>query len=223
MKSELKTILLVDDHEIIRDGIKSYFNQREDRFIVSGVASNGKEALEILKNNSFDVILTDLSMPVMDGLELVKKIKKENSTQKILVLSMIDEVKYIKSLIMEGVNGYVLKSSGEEEIINGVEAIISGDTYFSKEVTYAVVNDLARKKEVAGHLSPKLSYETPLTSREKEVLKLIIDQKSNQEIADTLLISVRTVETHKGNLILKTGAKNIAGLVLYAIEKNLTH
>ncbi|NQZ75851.1 MAG: response regulator transcription factor [Ekhidna sp.] len=219
----MTTILLVDDHEVIRDGIKYYFENLEDRFTVTGEASNGKEALETMKEQSFDIILTDLSMPVMDGLELVKELKEHHPGQKVLVLSMIDEVKYIKHMIAEGVDGYVLKSSGEDEIINAIEKITNGDTYFSKDVTNAVVNDLARKKEIANQLSPKLTYETPLTSREKEVLKLIIDQKTNQEIADLLTISIRTVETHKGNLLLKTGAKNIAGLVLYAIEKNLVN
>ncbi len=213
----ISRILLVDDHQIIRDGLKFYFETIEDYSIVAE-ACNGREALDQMKSQNFDLIISDMQMPEMDGLELMKYLSENNPTQKVLALTMIDEARYIKEMIRNGVQGYVLKDAGQAEVLKAVTEICNGGNYYSKEITTALIGDFRKdkpKKKV------RLSLSTPLSEREKEVLRLIAEEYSNAEIADKLCISVRTVDAHKRRLLAKTGAKNVAGLVLYAIENEL--
>lgn len=212
----MKKILLVDDHKVVRDGLKYYFEESEE-YEISDEAAHGKEALEKLESGQFDLVITDLSMPEMDGIELMKNIKERLPELPVIALTMLGETQHIKQMISNGVNGYLLKNCGEEEIIKALNMVFSGENYFSNDVTKALVNDIAGKR------APKqrLTLETPLSSREKEVLKLIVEEMTNQEIADKLFISVRTVDAHKRNMLEKTGAKNIAGLVMYAVEHDL--
>lgn len=212
----MKSILLVDDHEVVRDGLKLYFENHTD-FRIEFEAENGMEALEVLKKRSLPLVITDISMPVMDGLEFLKNSKEQFPATKVLALTMLDDIHYIKQMIAHGVDGYLLKNSPKDEILKAVTTILNGEKYFSEHVTHEIVNDLA------GARKPKqrLTLEIPLSTREKEVLQLILEELSNQEIADKLFISIRTVEAHKRNLLDKTGAKSIAGLVLYAVEHKL--
>jgi DNA-binding NarL/FixJ family response regulator len=210
-------ILLVDDHKVVRDGLKFYFEDHDD-YHITAEAENGVDALSKLDSQQFDLIITDISMPEMDGMALMKEIRERLPEQPVIALTMLGESQHIKQMLALGVNGYLLKNSGEDEIINAIGKVISGDTYYSQEVTQILINDLSGKK-----IKPKtrLTLETPLSDREKEVLKLIVQEYSNQEIADKLFISVRTVDAHKRNMLEKTGAKNIAGLVMYAVEHDL--
>lgn len=210
------SIMLVDDHEVIRDGLKFYFEGLSD-FAVVAEASDGKGAIEVLLKQSVDIVITDISMPGMDGLELMQYISEKHPDQKVIALTMLGESQYVTKMISLGVQGYILKNAGKQQLLDAVKAVSNGENYFSKEATNAIIDALANKKKA----KQRLTVETPLSSREKEVLKLIIDEMSNQEIADKLFISVRTVETHKHNMLEKTGCKNIAGLVMYAIERNL--
>lgn len=209
-------ILLVDDHKIVRDGLKMYFENHPNQNIAFE-AGNGVEALDILKSNEVDLVITDISMPVMDGLEFLKQAKTHFGSVKVIALTMMGDIHYIKQMIATGVDGYLLKNSSRDEILQAVNVVIGGESYFSEDVTHEIVNDLAGKRKP----KQRLTLETPLSKREKEVLKLILEELSNQEIADKLFISVRTVEAHKRNLLEKTGAKSIAGLVLYAVEHSL--
>ncbi len=213
---EKNTILLVDDHKIIRDGLKLYF-EGNDKYEVSAEASNAKDALTLLRENDFDLVITDISMPEMDGIRFTQELKLFKPNQKVMALTMISENQHIKHMLSAGVNGYILKNADKGEIFQAIDTILNDENYFSSEVTKIIMDNMTAKKQPV----KKLSLETPLTRREKEVLELIIKEYSNQEIADSLFISVRTVDAHKRNLLEKTGCKNIAGLVVYAMEHNI--
>lgn len=208
-------ILLVDDHEIIRDAIRIYFNEN-DQMELTSEASNGYEALELLEKNQYDLVLTDINMPVMDGLELMQEISAKYPDQKVLVLSMFSENIQIKQMIEYGANGYVLKNVNKSELFNAINQIVSGADYFSKEVYDVLIQNISKRAP-----KKRLSVDTSLSEREEEVLILITQELTNKEIADKLFISIRTVETHKRNLLERTGCKNVAGLVMYAVERNL--
>lgn len=208
-------ILLVDDHNMVREGLKSIF-ENDENYQVDAEAVNGIEALNLLKTSTFDIVLTDISMPKMDGVELTTAIKSSYPDQKVIALTMMGESQHIKQMLKAGVSGYLLKNCGSTELKKAIGKVMSGETYFSPEVSQIIINDLSGRKS-----GTRMATEYELSEREKEVLHLIIKEYSNQEIADELFISPRTVDAHKRNLLDKTGSKNIAGLVLYAIEKRL--
>ena len=210
-------ILLVDDHKLIRDALKSYFED-DPEFEIVAEAGNGQEALILLRDIEVDVVMMDISMPVMDGIECTENITRDYPEVKVLALSMMNDGQFIKKMLNAGASGYILKNSGEEEIKKALRAVNNGETYFSAEVNETVMQNMLKGGVKRNH---KLVVDLPLTSREKEVLRLILKEYSNQEIAEELFISPRTVDAHKRNLLEKTGSKNTAGLVLYAIEKNL--
>lgn len=209
----MKRILLVDDHQMVRNSIKYCFDANDDCEIIAE-ASNGTEALEVLKNISVDVIITDYSMPSMDGVELVKNLRKQYPEVKTIMLTMHDEAKYIKQALKTGVDGYVLKTGGKDVLIKAVDTVSKGMEYFDERITQVLISDIAKKAAPPMPLSS-----IPITEREIEVLTLIAQEHTNQEIADKLFISPRTVEAHKSNLLTKTGAKTVAGLVFYAMDK----
>ena len=211
----MRNVLLVDDHEMIRDAISVFFDENNS-FTIKAQASNGIEALQKLENDQFDVILTDLNMPEMDGVEFISSVKESNPDQIILVLTMMNDIGKVKKLIGMGINGFLLKNSPKKELFEALDTVMSGDDYYSKEVYELLINNISNRKS-----SKRLTYESSLSDREKEILALIAGDFSNKEIADKLFISVRTVETHKGNLLQKTGCKNVAGLVMYGVEKGI--
>ena len=211
----MTSILLVEDHTIVRDALKFYFDG-DPEYQVKGEASNGREALELMKKGAFNIILTDINMPLMSGVELLAEIRKDYPDQKVLVLSMFDDLGHIKKMLSLGANGYVLKDTRKDELTFAIQTIIEGETYFAREVYQKVIDSMSGMKS-----RQRLTFETELTSREKEVLQLVLKELSNQEIADQLFISVRTVEGHKRSLLSKTGCKNTVGLVMYALEHQL--
>lgn len=213
-------LFLVDDHEIVRDGIRSYLED-DDRFSLMGEAADGEEALKNLAalNALPDIVLTDISMEPMDGLELSKRLRKKYPDLKVVVLSMLNEHQYIRHILETGIEGYVLKTAGEEELKSALLKVSKGGNYFSQDVTKTVMESIAGKKNKK---ESRFGVTIPLTGREKEVLSLIVREYSNSEIAEELFISPRTVEAHKRNLLEKTGSKNIAGLVLYAINNDIS-
>lgn len=192
-------ILLVDDHKLIRDALKSYFDG-DDEFDVVEEAGNGQEALILLKTIIVDVVMLDISMPVMDGIACAQEIRKLYPDIKVLALSMMNDNQFIKQMLAAGALGYILKNSGEEEIKKALRKVYAGDSYYSAEVAETVMQNMMR-----GGIkrSNKLVVDLPLTSREEEVLHLIIKEHTNQEIADELFISPRTVDAHKRNLLEK--------------------
>ena len=210
-------ILLVDDHKLIRDAIHSYLDQDQE-FDVIGQVSNGVEAIEFLAGTTVDVVMMDINMPIMDGVDCTREITKKWPEIKVLALTMMSDNQHIKQMMNAGAVGYILKNCTEEEVKDALRTVNEGDTYYSSEVTETVMQNMMKRKPLK---KSHLVVDIPLTEREKEVLRLIIKEYTNQEIADELFISPRTVDAHKRNLLEKTDSKNVAGLVLYAIDKQL--
>ncbi len=210
-------IMLVDDHKVIRDGIRSYLEE-DYHYTVVAEASNGYMALEALKENEVDIVLIDINMDEMDGITATKEISILHPDVKVIAMTMLNENQHIKKMMSAGASGYLLKNCSEEEIKAAINTVMKEENYYCHEVTNIVMNNLSRKKKTK---TSRFVVETPLTDREKEVLKLILMEMSNKEIASELFISMRTVDAHKRNLLEKTGARNLAGLALYAINKQL--
>lgn len=209
--NELK-ILLVDDHQIITDGLRSLVNSVEGMQVI-GDANNGKEAIELLKVLDVDVVLMDIDMPVMNGLDATKAIKAKPGKTKVIILSMHCESGMVKELIGIGADGYILKNASKEELIQAIQKVAEGQQYFATDVTMSLLNN----KQNPNHSN----LDVDLTNRELEILKLIADGFSNKEIGEQLFISHRTVDTHRTNLMKKLEVNNIAGLISFAIKKGI--
>ncbi len=223
-------VLLVDDHQIFRDGILSLFKNVGDMRIV-GHASDGKEALEKTKLLYPNIVLLDISIPEVSGLDLIDLLKEKKSGLKILVLSMHTQKEYIMRAIQKGVMGYLAKEdTTKEELMNAIREVMANKEYFSESVKNVMKDHFlseAKKSgvtanETAKH-NNKLVETTPsiLSKRETEVLKLVVEGLSNKVIADKLAVNIRTVETHKSNILNKLKLKNSVDLVKYAIQNNL--
>jgi len=208
-------ILIVDDHQIVRDGVKLYL-EKNDTLEIVAEAESGKVALAMLEETPVDLVMIDINMDNINGIEATQQIMEAHKDVRVLALTMHNDYQHIKAMMDAGASGYILKSCDEQEMVGAIESVMNDEIYYSKEVAQTVMNNMARKK-------PKNAQPvaTPLTPRELEVYRLILEEYSNQEIADELFISVRTVEVHKRNLMEKTGAKNSTGLVLYAIKNGL--
>jgi two-component system response regulator NreC len=208
-------LLLTDDHQLITEGISSLLADVED-IEITGVCHNGKEALDAIRNVSIDVLLLDIDMPVMNGLECAKQALIEFPYLKIAMLSMHDKRAMIEEFITLGVKGYFLKTVDKEDLVAGLRKIAGGGEFFPAEVVRA----LLQKQPVAtvATQSPVLAS---LSARENEVLKLIAHGKSNKEAAAELFISPRTVDTHRTNLMRKLEVHNVAGLVRFAFQNGL--
>lgn len=214
MTKKVRT-LIVDDHSMIRVALRNYF-VNDDKIEILAEAVDGKDALDKIANLDLDLVLTDISMPVIDGHELCQKLKADYPELKIMALSMINESHQIKRMIETGIDGYVLKNCDKEELKAGILQVMEGENYFSPNVVHKIMEGLNKRKG-----SEKTVLEMPLSSRERDVLRLIMKEYSNSEIANELCISIRTVDAHKRNLLEKTGSKNLVGLVIYAVEKGL--
>ena len=208
-------IFLVDDHIIVREGIQNILEDHED-FEIVGTASQGQEALLKLKEVKADILLTDLNMEPMSGIELVKKLKAEGVQSKSIALTMVKEPKLVKATLEAGVFGYVLKDGGKKEIFKAIETVMEGNTYFCNDIAQVVMSQLSKIR-----LDKAEEDMAEISEREMEILELILQQLTNKEIAEKLNISIRTVETHKYNLIEKTGSKNVVGLAVYAARHHL--
>ncbi len=207
-----RKILIVDDHEMVRAGLELLLEGNDD-FEVIGQSENGEKALEFIESNLVDIVLMDINMPVMDGLECTKQIGEKYSNTKVLAITMHIEEQHIKNMMKAGASGYILKNSSKEILIQALEAISSGKHYYSQEVTTIVMANLTIDEEEEDEMI--------ITQREVDVLKLIVQEKTNHEIAEELFISVRTVDAHRRNLLEKTGAKSSVGLTKYAFKHNL--
>jgi DNA-binding NarL/FixJ family response regulator len=207
-------VFIVDDHDIFRDGIKLLLSSGKVAEVI-GEACNGQEFLDKVESLKPDVVLMDIAMPVLDGIETSKIAHQKYTDMKILALTMFGDEKYYYQMIQAGVKGFVLKSSGISELLKAIHEVCDGRSYFSKELLVkliASISSLNEKKEEPAEAENKIS------KREIEVLTEIALGLSNEEIADKLNISVTTVRTHRANLISKTGCANTASLVMYAIK-----
>lgn len=206
-------LLIADDHTMFLEGIVSLLGQESDINII-GKAYNGIEALDIIKTAAVDLVILDISMPEMDGIELTKILKKKYPEIKILVVSTHSNVNIISRLIRIGVNGYLLKNAEKSELLEAIHSIIEGNNYFSEETEDKYICKQLRIEKQVLNL-------TELSSREKEILVLIANEYNTAEIAEKTFISLNTVNTHRRNLLSKLNAKNTAGLVKYAVENGL--
>ncbi|HEY3252124.1 MAG TPA: response regulator transcription factor [Ignavibacteria bacterium] len=211
-------ILIVDDHEVVRDGLRNILLSL-DNISIAGEAGNGEDAIKMYNTVKPDLVIMDISMPGMNGIEATRIIKEKDPEAKILILTMHDNQEYLNQIIRSGAKGFILKNTDKEELLEAVRTVASGENFFSKDISKLIIDNYIRSaKETEKNDGFK---EVPLTKREIEILKLIASGYSNQEIANILYISYNTVDTHRKNIMHKLSIKNTAGLVRYAIEKGL--
>lgn len=214
----LINVVLADDHGIVRDGIKSTLRNEKNIKII-GEASNGKEAIELAKKLMPDIVIMDISMPEMNGIEATSLIHKKYPKSRCLVLSMHDKEEYVFKAIEAGAFGYLLKDTSKEEFIKAINMVAKGEKYFSSSISNVLINGYLHK--IKGQDGEEDEDESVLTKREKGILKLIVEGQNNREIADKLEISIRTIETHRANIMKKLKVKNAIELVKVAIEQKL--
>lgn len=214
MSNRIK-IFLVDDHDMFRDGVKLLLSSDNLAEVVAE-ARNGKEFLEKVGLVNPDVVLMDISMPEMDGIEASRLAHEKYPNLKILALTMFGDEKYYYQMIQTGIKGFVLKSAGISELIKAITEVSRGENYFSGELLYKLIQNINSNKGVVnGSVAEKLS------SREIEVLKLIASGLSNEDIANHLNISLATVKSHRSSLLTKTSSNNTASLIMYALKNKL--
>lgn len=216
----MKTInvLLVDDHTILRDGIASILNHVEGIKVVGGLSS-GEEAISNLEKYAPDVILMDILMGGMTGLEATRWIKEQNNSIRIIIITSEIKKEYVSTGIKCGIDGYLPKDVDKETLIEAIRAVMKGEKFFNAAITNLVFEDFYNSEKEGKKRIRKITE--GLTNRENEILTLIASGKSNHEVAETLFISTKTVETHKANILEKLGLKNTAELVKYAIKNNI--
>ena len=207
-------IVVVDDHKIVRDGLCSLIDGLSGYTIV-GRAENGRQAIEVARRGKPDIIIMDVSMPEMNGIDATSAIMEETPFCKIVVLSMHSDKRFITGALQAGASGFLLKECAFQELHQALDAVRSGQTYLSPKIAGTVVHDYRRRL-----LSE--AKEENLTTKEREVLQLIAEGRSTKEIADKLFISVKAIEGRRGRLMEKLQINSVAGLVKYAIREGLT-
>lgn len=219
MSNKIK-ILLADDHKMVRNGLILMLEQQKTFEPIITEVVNGKEVFEKLEHNTYDLILLDLSMPIMDGITVLKKLRVLENQTPVLVLTMHNEESIIKQAIDLGAYGYILKDSGLEELIKAILTVKNCERYFSNEISQIL---FSKKLKHDGHKSSSKpdKLEDGLTKRETQILTLLVKEYSNQQIADYLFISKRTIEGHRKNIMAKLNIKNAVGLIKYAMENGL--
>ena len=209
-------VLIVDDHTLVRAGIRSLLALVEDIEVV-GEASDGKESLAKVKNLMPDVVLMDLAMPVMGGLEATRRLRKEYPAIKVLALTQYDDTEYVIPIIEAGASGFVTKMSAFSELAAAIEAAYKGESYLSSTAATALVEEYQLKIPSEGDQDP---YQQ-LTDREREVLKLVVEGHTSREIADMLVVSPKTVDWYKSSLMKKLNLHSRTDLIKYAIRKRI--
>jgi DNA-binding NarL/FixJ family response regulator len=218
-------VVLADDHVLVRDGIKALLEDQSGIQVVDE-ASNGKEALQIVQANKPDLLIVDIRMPEMNGIELVAEINKKKLGVKTLVLSMHDSEEYVVKAIEAGTDGYLLKGASKVEFLKALNTVASGGKYFTGDVSAIIMNHFVSKGNPVAKqpdiINAKVEDPFNLTKREKQILKLVLQLKNNKDIADELDISRRTAEVHRFNLMKKLDVKNLMELTNKAAEFQLS-
>lgn len=212
-------ILLVDDHKIIRDGLKALL-YGEERLEIIGECNDGDEVLPFTKENDVDVILMDINMPNMNGIDATSAVVESDENIKVIALTMHNEDSYISKILKAGASGYVLKNTGKAGLVNAIVKVHEEGNYFTEEVASIMMSKYMKKSSQVKQANILVSLED-LTKREIEILQMIAEELTNNEIAKKLFISPRTVDTHRRNLLQKLAVKNTAGLVKFAIQNGL--
>ncbi len=202
-------IYLVDDHQMLIDGLKAIISSEKD-FEIVGECTLPLLAFEQIQLLKPDIVLTDINMPELSGVELVRKLKPRVSNTKFIALSMFGERSYIKDMLQAGVSGYILKNTGREELVKAINLVMQGHEFFSEEVEAVIESNPVNDEKI---------NTIHLTEREVDIIDCIAKEMTNAQIAETLFISERTVETHRKNIFRKTGIKGVIGLVKFALDK----
>jgi DNA-binding NarL/FixJ family response regulator len=209
-------IILADDHRIFRKGLKSLFSEKKNIEVLAE-ADNGDEALEATRKYKPEIVVMDIAMPKMDGIEATRQIRERFPDTEVVILSMHAKKAYIDQVLKAGAKGYVLKDSDEDNLLSAIDTVHNGGYYLDSPIADQVLSDYFRdksKREVK-------KQSDPLSEREREVLRLLAEGHSNQEVADTLYISRKTVENHRANIVRKTGVQGQVGLTKYAARIGL--
>jgi DNA-binding NarL/FixJ family response regulator len=215
MKEAIK-IMIVDDHQLIRDGIKASLSGEASIEVVAEAASASEALAQLCSQPDIQVVVMDISLGEgADGIKATQQISQQYKQVHVLAISMHDEEAHVLNMLKAGAIGYMLKEQGMSDLVTAIRTVALGESYFSKAVSDTLMQQFVRKKQ------GKASRLAALTPREKQILKMIAEEYTNQEIADQLFISPRTVDTHRRNLILKLNVKNTAGLVRYALSHHL--
>lgn len=202
-------LLLVDDHRILLDGTKNLLSLN-DQYFVKNTATTGTQALNLLKSQDYDIMITDYELPDLSGLELTKAAKAAQPEIKVVALSMYDDPSIIKEMLSNGLDGYVLKQESGIQLQTALDKVVEGRRYLSDDISDILINQVTKKEE-----------QSLLTQREQEIVKLIAKEYSTKQIAEILFISEKTVETHRKNILRKTKAGSVVGLVKYAYANGL--
>jgi two-component system response regulator NreC len=210
-------ILLAEDHNIVRNGIKMLLESDQD-IKVEGEAVNGAEVMKLLASHEVDIIIADINMPEMDGIQLLKEVRVRYPKIKVIMLSMHDHEKYVMEAFKNGANGYLLKNIGAEELIFAVKFVNQGGKYLCAELTMSLMEILVQSKQ---YLMAMPDNEIDFSLRELEILQLIAEGLTNLEMSEKLFLSKRTIEGHRQSLLDKTGAKNSAALIRYGVLHGL--
>ena len=222
--SETTRIVLADDHALVRDGIRSLLETESDLQVI-GEASNGKEAIDLVGEVNPDILIIDIRMPVMNGIDAVAELTQSKSSVKTIILSMHDSEEYILKSISSGANGYLLKDTDKSEFIKAIHTVREGGKYFSGDISNVLVNNLLGGKNeiVKKEETPKKTGENvfDLTNKELKVLELVLSGLTNQQISEKLQNSKRTIETHRFNLMRKMDVKNLIDLSKKSQKYNL--
>jgi len=213
------SVMLVDDHDVVRRGLRSIIESHAG-WRVSCEATNGREAVAIASGCSPDVVVTDLGLPELNGLETIRRIRQEFPASEVIVFSMYETEFLVREAIAAGARGYVLKSDAARHLTEAIEAVAEHRPYFSPAIAVTIRNVLVGEGDEDRDLSPP---SPPLTPREREIVQLLVEGKTNREIATTLSISAKTVETHRSTIMRKLGLKSIVDLVRYAMRNGITY
>lgn len=211
--SEKIKVLVADDHQLFVDGVKLILKKHPDVQVVAE-AADGASLLKQLKETAIDLVITDLSMPGMKGIDLVKTIKQQFPQVKLLVVTMHNEQEIINEILQAEAEGYILKNSGKAEMLEAVSNLINGKTHYDQEVLHQLIQNIKKEKR------PVIKAK-PLTERELQILALIVKELTSKEIAEQLGISKQTVDTHRLHIMEKTGAQTLVGLIKYALSSSI--
>ena len=206
-------ILLVDDHQMFIDGMKSILH-KQNIFQVVAEAQDGNEALNILTNQEIDILITDISMPKMSGIELTKIVKQKYPEIKVIIVSMHNDRAVVSEILMAEAEGYILKNTGKKELLDALTKVADNGTFYSNEVLKVMMQTVKTERRQIEEIKQ-------LTEREIEILKLIVEEFSSDQIAEKLFISKRTVDTHRTNILNKTNSKTLVGLIKYAVKNGI--
>jgi DNA-binding NarL/FixJ family response regulator len=209
-------VIVADDHTIIRSGLKALLDREPDIEVVAE-AADGRQAVQKAQELLPEVVLLDIAMPNLNGIEAARQIAAKHERMGIIILSMHSDESYVLKALKAGARGYLLKDSSESDVMNAVRAVNAGKAYFSPEISRLMADDYLRQMQQRG---VEDSYEL-LTSREREILQMLAEGKSNKDVANLLNLSLHTVETHRGNILQKLNLHSVPELILYAVRKGI--